>query len=287
MNHPSNRPPVHFHDTGGAGSVIVFIHGWSCGHDDWAEQSRALSADFRCIAIDLPGHGRSARPETISIEAMAVGVNAVLDYLAIEDAVLVGHSMGCRVAMQVWADQPKRVRGIIHADGSLMEGDLDAILARFQSEVDSQGADHLIDRLYEGFAVDSTPQSVRDALARRRRAVDPGFLVPLLYDMVRWDIALSARTLARIDIPVMVMQSTLLDATGKRVAIREGESTPWTRSVRQHLPGARIVTIGGIGHFPMMEASGRTNELIRGFVESLAPVCHHPHDGHQDCDACR
>lgn len=276
---------LHWFDTGGEGVPLVFIHGWSCGHDDWQAQLDTLSRDFRCIGIDLPGHGRSERPAIPAIAAMAAGVNAMLDKLAVPGAVLVGHSMGCRVAMQTWADRPERVRGIVHVDGSLMEGDAEQVIARFQAEIAASGADALIDRLYKGFSVSSTPDAVLEGLARRRRAVDPSFLVPLFLDMIRWDITRSAELLSRIDIPVMLLQSTLLDSTGTRVAIKEGETTPWTRLVRARLPGARVVTIGGIGHFPMLESPERTNSLIKGFAQSLPERCAHDRDS-GECSMC-
>ena len=168
----------------------------------------------------------------------------------------------------------------------MMEGDTEQILDRFRAEIAARGANALIDRLYDGFNVASTPESVRAALVQHRAHADPGFLIPLFFDMIRFDTMRTARLLGRLDIPVMVIQSTLLDATGTRVPIREGESTPWTRAVRQHLPGARIVTIGGIGHFPMLEASDRTHALIRGFAQSLPAKCgHDPQAG--TCAACQ
>jgi pimeloyl-ACP methyl ester carboxylesterase len=50
--------------------TLIFVHGFACSLDDWEKQFRGLSSRFRCVALDLPGHGDSAKPETISIEIM-------------------------------------------------------------------------------------------------------------------------------------------------------------------------------------------------------------------------
>ncbi len=281
----ADKASIRWTDSGGPGRVVVFIHGWSCGLGDWDSQVRVLAAQFRCVAIDLPGHGDSQRPDRPGIDEMASGVRAVIEHLGINAAVLIGHSMGCRVALQTAHDLPGLIEGMVFIDGSMMQGDPAQVIERFEGEIARSGADALIDRLYDGFNVATTPAEVRAALARRRADADPGFLVPLFFDMVRWDTTRASDMLAKTDVPVMVIQSTLLDSTGTRVAIKEGETTPWTRAVRSHLPGARMVTIEGIGHFPMLEAAERTHRLISGFVQSLPERCRHdPASG--TCQAC-
>src|SRR5436189_713736 len=62
--------------------TLIFVHGFGCSLDDWDEQFRDLSPRFRCVALDLPGHGHSATPEAISIETMGTAVNRVKDRIA-------------------------------------------------------------------------------------------------------------------------------------------------------------------------------------------------------------
>ena len=76
--------------------TLIFVHGFACSLEDWEEQFRGLSPRFRCVAIDLPGHGDSVKPETISIEMMGTAVNRVKDRIAAPSTILVGHSMGSR-----------------------------------------------------------------------------------------------------------------------------------------------------------------------------------------------
>jgi pimeloyl-ACP methyl ester carboxylesterase len=93
--------------------AMVLIHGSGLDHSAWALQSRWLAHHGRnVIAVDLPGHGRSAGAPPGSIAAMADWVAALLDALGIAEATLVGHSMGTLVALEAAARHPGRVRAL-------------------------------------------------------------------------------------------------------------------------------------------------------------------------------
>ena len=93
--------------------VVVFIHGAQHDHSVWILQSRYLANHgFAVLALDLPGHGRSAGPALASIEAMAQWVLAVLDAAGASRATLIGHSMGSLIALEAAGAAPDRVAGI-------------------------------------------------------------------------------------------------------------------------------------------------------------------------------
>ncbi|HEY2708219.1 MAG TPA: alpha/beta hydrolase [Caulobacteraceae bacterium] len=84
-----------FHRDWGEGRPVVFVHGWAVTCDVWQYQQIALSASARCIAYDKRGHGRSSDPgRGYDYDTLADDLAAVLDGLDLEDAILVGHSMG-------------------------------------------------------------------------------------------------------------------------------------------------------------------------------------------------
>jgi len=108
--------------TGGAASdtppradrpAVVFVHGAQNDHAVWTAQARALAAcGHRVLAVDLPGHGRSAGPALATVEAMAAWL---LDVLAAGDvgrAVLAGHSMGSLVALEAAHQAPQHVHAL-------------------------------------------------------------------------------------------------------------------------------------------------------------------------------
>jgi pimeloyl-ACP methyl ester carboxylesterase len=94
-------------------NTVVFIHGAAMDHSVWVLQSRYFAFHGRnVLAVDLPGHGRSAGPALASIGAMADWLVALLDAAGVKTAALVGHSMGSLVALEAAARYPERVQAL-------------------------------------------------------------------------------------------------------------------------------------------------------------------------------
>lgn len=98
---------------------IVFVHGAMMGRSVWRPQIDALADRYRCISVDLPGHGE-LRAHRFQLEQAASGVVDAIDRAAGGRAVLVGLSLGGYVAMTVAGRHPEKVRGLVIA-GSTRE----------------------------------------------------------------------------------------------------------------------------------------------------------------------
>ena len=89
--------------------TIMFIHGGGLDHTVWILQSRYFAHHgYNVLAIDLPGHGRSAGEPLASIEQMADWTVKVLDARQTDAAAIIGHSMGSLVALEAGARFPQR-----------------------------------------------------------------------------------------------------------------------------------------------------------------------------------
>jgi pimeloyl-ACP methyl ester carboxylesterase len=94
--------------------AIVFVHGAMHDHSVWGLQSRALAHHGHAVlALDLPGHGRSAGPAPASVEAAAQWVLAALEAAGVQRAALVGHSMGSLIALEAAAALGDRATGLV------------------------------------------------------------------------------------------------------------------------------------------------------------------------------
>jgi pimeloyl-ACP methyl ester carboxylesterase len=96
-------------------TTIVFIHGTRLTRAQWLPQLRRLSASYRCVAVDLPGHGaRAAEPFTIdgAVDAIASAIDAEA---ASGRALVVGLSLGGYVAIETAEARPDRVLGLVLA----------------------------------------------------------------------------------------------------------------------------------------------------------------------------
>ena len=94
--------------------TLVFIHGALNDHSVWTLLARwAAHHGFGVLAVDLPGHMRSAGPALKSIEAMAAWLLAVLDAAGVRQATLAGHSLGSLVALEAAARAPERATRLL------------------------------------------------------------------------------------------------------------------------------------------------------------------------------
>lgn len=94
--------------------TVVFIHGVLNDHSVWALQSRYLANHgFNVLAVDLPGHCRSAGEAPASVEAAADFVAALLDAAGVRRAALVGHSWGSLIALEAAARLGERVTQLV------------------------------------------------------------------------------------------------------------------------------------------------------------------------------
>jgi non-heme chloroperoxidase len=101
----TNGVKINVEDLGGTGIPVVFVHGWPFNHKMFEYQFIELPKHgYRCIGIDLRGFGDSDKPwNGYSYDIMADDVNAVLNALNIENAVLVGFSIGGAISIRYMA----------------------------------------------------------------------------------------------------------------------------------------------------------------------------------------
>jgi pimeloyl-ACP methyl ester carboxylesterase len=102
----------------GDGPPVVFVHGMVMSASMWEPQVDALSDAFTTIAYDVRGHGHTGGSDrrSYSIELFAADLEALLDGLGIDRAVVCGLSMGGAVAQAFAATHPERVAGLVLAD---------------------------------------------------------------------------------------------------------------------------------------------------------------------------
>ncbi len=105
---------LHFTDVGTGEPALIFFHYFGGSVKTWVEVISRLSPAFRCIAIDLPGFGDSQElPNDFSISESATEVAELLEPLILKKFVLIGHSMGGKIALAVAALQPGGLKQLI------------------------------------------------------------------------------------------------------------------------------------------------------------------------------
>ena len=148
---------IHYVNYGKGSEALVLIHGWTCNIDNWRDNMPEFAKRNRVIAIDLPGHGLSDKPQVnYSMDYFARAVEAVMRDAKVKRAVLVGHSMGTPVARQFYRKYPEKTLAGVIVDGSLRPfGDkamMDRLVREYRAALEfrDQRADESLAHMHPG-----------------------------------------------------------------------------------------------------------------------------------------
>jgi 2-succinyl-6-hydroxy-2,4-cyclohexadiene-1-carboxylate synthase len=111
-----NRFMLHYRTIGTQDAPpVLFLHGFLGAAGDWNASIAALGDRFRCISVDLPGHGESVdlADEAYTFPGCASAIIETLDQLQIEQCSVVGYSMGGRVALYLANKFPERITKLV------------------------------------------------------------------------------------------------------------------------------------------------------------------------------
>ncbi len=100
--------------------VIVFVHGWSGDLQNWWDQYEYFKDEYHVLIMDHPGHGKSERERSIEygIPLFARTVIGLMDERGIEQAILVGNSMGGHISAYIAIHYPERVDKLVLSDSA-------------------------------------------------------------------------------------------------------------------------------------------------------------------------
>jgi len=237
---------------------VMFIHGAANDHSVWALQSRYFAYHgFNVLAVDLPGHGRSAGPASSSVEEMAAWALRVLDAAGNEKAALVGHSMGSLIALEAAASAPSRVQKLV------------LVATAFPMKV----SDALLD---SARAHDHTALEMINVWSHSAAGQTGGNRVP-----GQWIMGGSMRLLERTTEPLYGDFNACNQYTGGAASAakvtcptliisgaRDLMAPPRNaRSIADKLAHARQVTIAGAGHDLMVERPDAVLDALIAFLK--------------------
>jgi pimeloyl-ACP methyl ester carboxylesterase len=258
----------------GRGRTLLFVHGLGGSAETWLHQLRGLDPSLDCVAVDLPGFGRSSKPmdAPYGYTYFARAVGKLVDHLALDRPVLVGHSLGGGTVLRLAVQRPACPAGIVLiASGGLchqftfalrvltLPGVGEALTrpsergvrARFQEFIAPE------DPLYEPF-FEVALASARD------RASQHAFLQTLrnnatVFSGTRRSIRPILEGLDRIRCPVLALWGD------KDPVVRLSDARPNL----ERLPLRHLEVFAGLGHEPHFVEPDRANGLIQDFVSSL------------------
>jgi len=100
----------------GQGQPIVIMHGIFGSADNWLTQARILSSKYRVFTVDLRNHGQSPHSDEFDYQAMVADMVEFIDEHRLKDPIIIGHSMGGKVAMNLAVAHPDKLSKLIVVD---------------------------------------------------------------------------------------------------------------------------------------------------------------------------
>ncbi|MDF9408676.1 alpha/beta hydrolase [Pelotomaculum isophthalicicum JI] len=234
--------------TGGVGKTIVFVHGAGGNGSYWTKQLTGLGSNFRVIAPDLPGHGKSAGTSCDSIKAYREFLNKFAAKVIDGGFYLAGHSMGGAVVLDFSLNHPEMLAGVILIATSAKFSAINAILEMLKN---GRHNHELVDLVYSKNAL---PQ-FRELALREINSVSPVVWFRDFSACKYFDVT---SRLSEIQLPALIMTGTGDLLTPLQYA----------RLLECGLPCARLVEIEGAGHMLMLEKPGIVNKHIIDFISS-------------------
>ena len=113
---PSGMVKLQFNEYGTDGPPLIVLHGLFGSARNWAGHARSLSDTHHVYALDLRNHGSSERAMTMTYAEMAEDVAGFIAEQGLTDPIVMGHSMGGKVAMQLALSDPDSVKALIVVD---------------------------------------------------------------------------------------------------------------------------------------------------------------------------
>lgn len=252
---------------GGDGPALVMLHGLYGSGNNWRGIARSFEAGHRVLRPDLRNHGQSPHCPGMDYRAMAADVVALLEARGIDQADIMGHSMGGKVAMALALTRPDRLRRLMAVDIAPMAYDHEA----------------------EHGGLIRAMQAIDLAAAPNRGAVDAQLGTEVSHPMIRQFLLTNlqrrgAQWVWRIPLATLAEQLPVIQGwpeglgtlTERPVRFVHGGASDYVdgagrAAIARHFPAADVVSYPGVGHWLHAEAPQRFTDELNDFVTQPHP----------------
>lgn len=233
-------------------TTLFFIHGWNLDHTYWQNQEAEFSRSYRLVLFDLAGCGGSGKNrKNWTIESFARDITTIINKKHLQNIILVAHSMGGEIALDVAAANPQKVIGIIGVDNlknvgmTITEENKKGMQPYIKEFMANYVA--MAEGMARAFTV-STDSAVLHRIINSYKQADPNIAVPTLMNL--YPKAAEARN----KLLIMPFEMKFIMCT----------NTPYDEQAFKTYCkyGYQIAVVDSSGHFPMIERPVQFNKAL-------------------------
>ena len=266
-----------YYDVSGKGPSLVLIHGAWASHEWWRWQVPELSKDYQVLSLDVRGHGHSSPLKAAySVDGFTRDLESFLQKVEIDQAVLVGWSMGGIISMEYCLNHPSKVRALIliatrgHRNPQMKRRIMFQYLQARLSLLMDFTSPRKYDRAAEGFSGEQ--ERVKREVANMLSPTTPREVFDWVMDDITnkprenyFEVAKSiwnweaGEELKRINVPTLIM-----------VGEKDSRTPPrFSHLLHAEIPNSRLVIVKDAGHCLALERPQVVNTEIIRFLKSL------------------
>ena len=254
----------------GEGPPLVLLHGFTGSTATWSPFRSRLDADYRVIAVDHPGHGRSSapsNPDRYRLARFSDDLVRLIDYLSVDRVALVAYSFGGRAALRFAIHNADRVAALVlesttpGIQDSAQRIDRRAYDASLARDIERDGIEGFVDRWEKLGLWDSQrrlPEAVRAGLRAQRLPNNTGGLANSLRGAGSGEDDPVLDEAAGIAAPVLVIAGAL-----------DSKYVELGRMLIRSIPGSRLRVVENAGHAVHLENPDVFTALITEFLSAI------------------
>jgi len=243
-------------ESGSGEPALLFLHYWGGSARTWNAVTSKLAPEFRCVAYDQRGWGRSDAPQGgYSIRDLALDAKNIIDALQLQRYVLVGHSMGGKVAQFLASQKPKGLEALIlvaPATPTPQNLPEPAIQAQLHAYDNRENALKTIEFL--------TAFPPSDEL--REQILSDNFAAAAPHARLAWPTSIAYEDISSVVGNIAVPTLILAGDKDRQDPVEQHE-----REVLPRIPGAKIKIIINSGHLIPIDQPGQIVDAIRSFIK--------------------
>lgn len=256
MHYSVNNTHLNVLESGSGSLTLVFLHYFGGSALEWQSVMAQLADQYRCVAVDLRGHGDSAAPETgYSVADMADDIQGLIQEMAIRNFVLIGHSMSGKVVLELASRQPAGLQRLLLLSPSPPVPEPISDTDR-QEMIKTHGQQTAAEETFAKITAKPLSESAKaQIIADNLRTSD-----------VAWTAWLTlgskeniSEHMPSINVPVHILVGT------KDKAILPGVQPEMTLP---YLPNATLERVDGAGHLLPWETPDELTAFIRGKIRA-------------------